>query len=95
MLAGHDGRTGGQVAEQIRAAIADNCFLTSHGLAVRLTVSCGMATYPENAHDLVHLLGNADHALFETKGRGKNAVVACAEMKTAPQQDGFLPVDPH
>ena len=95
VLAGHDGRTGGQIAEQIRAAIADNRFLVSQGLEVRLTVSCGMASYPEDANDLVNLLGNADHALFETKRRGKNAVVAYSEMKAAPQQDGFLPVDPH
>jgi len=94
VLAGHDRRTGGQVAEQIRAAIADNRFLVSQGLEVRLTVSCGMASSPEDANDLVNLLGNADHALFETKRRGKNAVVAYAEMKVVPQQDGFLPLDP-
>jgi diguanylate cyclase (GGDEF)-like protein len=94
VLPGHDACKGGQVAEKIRAAIADNRFLVSEGLEVRLTVSCGMASYPEDASDLVNLLGNADHALFETKRRGKNAVVAYAEMKTGLRMDSFLPADP-
>ncbi len=93
VLAGHDGATGVQMAEQIRAAIAANCFLTSQGLAVRLTVSCGVASYPDDARNLVDLLGNADHALFETKRRGKNAVVTFAEMKAIPRKGRFLPVE--
>lgn len=92
VLAGHDRYAGRQLAEEVRAAIADNRFLTAHGLSVHLTVSCGLASYPEDAATLVDLLGNADQALFETKRKGKNAVTTFAEMQATPQQDGFLPV---
>ncbi len=95
ILAGHDSDSGRLIAEQIRAAIAANCFLTSQSLAVPITVSCGVASYPDHALNLVDLLGNADHALFETKRRGRNAVITFAEMKTAPRKDHFLPIDQH
>jgi diguanylate cyclase (GGDEF)-like protein len=89
----HDGNTGWLLAEKIRAAIESNRFLTSQGLAIHITVSCGIATYPDDAHDMVDLLGNADHALFESKRRGKNTVVAFADLKAAPQKDHFLPIN--
>jgi PleD family two-component response regulator len=54
-----------------------------------------VASYPDDALSLVDLLGDADHALFETKRRGKNAVVTFAEMKAAPRKDGFLPLEQH
>jgi diguanylate cyclase (GGDEF)-like protein len=93
VLGGHDGQAGRQLAEEVRAAIADHRFLTAHGLTVHLTVSCGLASYPEDAATLVDLLGNADQALFATKREGKNAVTTFAEMQAAPQQDGFLPLN--
>jgi diguanylate cyclase (GGDEF)-like protein len=95
VLPRHDGATGGLLAEQIRAAIAANCFLTSQGLAVQITISCGVASYPDDAGNLVDLLGNADHALFETKRRGRNAVVTFTEMKTNQRPSRFLPIDQH
>jgi diguanylate cyclase (GGDEF)-like protein len=95
VLTRYDGVSGGRIAERIRAAIADNYFLTSQGLAVRITVSCGVASFPDDADNLVDLLGNADHALFETKRRGRNAVVTFAEMKATPRKGRFLPVDQH
>jgi diguanylate cyclase (GGDEF)-like protein len=95
VLARHNDVAGGLLAEQIRAAIAGNCFLTSQGLAVRITISCGVASYPDDARNMVDLLGKADHALFETKRRGKNAVVTFAEMKAAPRKGHFLPINQH
>lgn len=89
----HDCVKGMQIAESIRAAIADHIFLTSQGLALHLTVSCGVAAYPEHAHTLVDLLGNADYALFETKRRGKNAVSSFEVIKAAMHKGRFLPVD--
>jgi len=93
VMEGHDGNAGKVIAEQVRTTIAEHSFLTSQGLAVHITVSCGVASYPEDALSLVDLLGDADHALFETKRRGKNAVVTFAEMKTAPRPNGLLPIE--
>ena len=93
VLTRHDSAAGGLLAEQIRAAIAENCFLTSQGLAVRITISCGVASYPEDARNMVDLLGKADHALFETKRRGRNAIVTFAEMNAAPRKGHFLPIN--
>ena len=95
VLTGHDRQAGTERAEQIRIAIAGHRFLTGQQLELRITVSCGVAAYPEDAQTLVDLLGNADHALFETKRRGKNGVVTYAEMVNGLETDDFLPLDPH
>jgi diguanylate cyclase (GGDEF)-like protein len=92
-LTGHDRQAGAQRAEHIRAAIADNRFLTGQQLDLRITVSCGVASYPEDAKTMVDLLGNADHALFAAKRRGKNGVVTYAEMLNTPQAGDFLPLE--
>lgn len=82
VLAGHGREEGARVAEQIRLAIEQASFLSFCDLSVHITVSCGVATYPDDARTLTELLGNADHALFETKRRGKNKVVSFSEMAT-------------
>lgn len=92
-LIGFNRQAGAQQAEQIRAAIADNHFLTGQHLDLRITISCGVASYPEDAESMVDLLGNADHALFATKHRGKNGVVTYAEILNAPQGGDFLPLE--
>ena len=93
VLAGHDSQAGALRAEQIRAAIAESHFLSEQQLQLRITVSCGVASYPEDAETMVDLLGNADHALFETKRRGKNSVVTYAEMLNTSTMEDFLPLD--
>lgn len=93
VLVDHDRQAGAQRAEQLRAAIADNRFLAGQNLQLRLTVSCGVASYPEDASSMVDLLGYADHALFETKRRGKNGVTTFAGMYCSLDQEGFLPLN--
>lgn len=93
VLTDHGRQAGAQRAEQIRAAIADNRFLTEQNLELHLTVSCGVSAYPEDASTMVDLLGYADHALFETKRRGKNGVTTFAGMCCTLNQDGFLPLN--
>lgn len=45
------------------------------GRPISLTVSLGVATYPEDAENLEDLIRNADAALYEAKAQGKNRVV--------------------
>ena len=41
---------------------------------VRLHASFGVATYPDEAEDIKAILARADHAMFQVKTKGKNAV---------------------
>ena len=41
----------------------------------RLTISCGIATYPEDANSKSELISRSDIALYEAKGAGKNRTV--------------------
>jgi diguanylate cyclase len=70
-----------QVAETIRQAIEQARFLATQDLAIHITVSCGVATFPDNAHTLTELLGCADQALFQSKERGKNTVTVYSSTK--------------
>ncbi len=74
VLAGYDHNQGMQIAERIRVAVEKASFLTTMDLSIHITVSCGVATFPEDAQTLTDLLACADHALFAVKKQGKNAV---------------------
>lgn len=45
------------------------------------TISCGVATFPQDANDKDSLLRNADAALLEAKSRGKDKIVLYQQMK--------------
>ena len=61
-------------ADHWRAAIADLCI--RHGeLEVRVTLSAGIATFPEHGGDFDTLLKCADLALYAAKHQGRNQVL--------------------
>jgi diguanylate cyclase (GGDEF)-like protein/PAS domain S-box-containing protein len=60
--------------ESIRAKMKRTIYLTDSGLAVRLSASFGLANYPEDAQDVISLLGRADKALFRVKQTGKGSI---------------------
>ena len=69
------GATGaGIIAERIRASIEERAFLSEQGLAVRLTASFGVATFPDNGQTREELIQKADQAMYLIKDRGKNGV---------------------
>ena len=43
-----------------------------------LTISIGLASFPEDAEDKNTLIANADKALFEAKSGGRNKIVICS-----------------
>jgi diguanylate cyclase (GGDEF)-like protein len=64
-----------QLAERIRAAVADRPFECGRGIgAVNVTVSIGVASFPSDARGGEDLLDAADAAVYEAKARGRNRV---------------------
>jgi diguanylate cyclase (GGDEF)-like protein len=70
------------VAEKIRGSIASNPF-GSGDEAISVTVSIGVACFPQHGSTAQTLLRAADQALYEAKGRGRNVVVSSDELDQA------------
>jgi len=66
-----------QVAERIRMVVAAQSFHGGAGQPLgTVTVSIGVASFPENGGDAGELIRAADSALYRAKHTGKNRVVA-------------------
>lgn len=61
-------------AERIRKTMEQKKFLAEEGLALRLTVSIGIASYPDHAMNMRGLVECADAAMYRAKKDSKNAV---------------------
>jgi diguanylate cyclase (GGDEF)-like protein len=61
------------VAERLRRSVGERVVTTPHGVEVRVTVSCGVATLSDvHARSPEELLGYADAALYAAKARGRD-----------------------
>lgn len=60
-------------AERLRQRVASHSF-TLNGETVQVTLSGGIASYPENSQDPQLLLPMADKAMYLAKGAGKNRI---------------------
>ena len=71
-----------QRAESLRAACAEAQIRLSppglEGISLSLTLSCGVATFPDNAQNAHDLIACADQALYAAKRQGRNRVQAYA-----------------
>lgn len=66
-------------AERIRSTVESKQFLSRDGgPCVRLSVSIGVAAFPDHAQDARSLLDLADRAMYEGKAGGRNAVHVAA-----------------
>lgn len=69
-------------AERVRVAVAEELFpvtrMDSPGSqsAHRITISIGLAAYPDDATDPIHLVELADSALYRAKRSGRNRICA-------------------
>jgi diguanylate cyclase (GGDEF)-like protein len=73
------------VAERIRRRIDERLFRPPEGEdIIRVTVSIGLATYPDEARDKEQLLEHADAALYRAKRGGKNAVAVYTSATAVP-----------
>ena len=78
-----------QRAEHYRESLASSVLLIQ-GQRLRVTLSAGVACYPEHGQLPGELLAAADRAMYQAKGRGRNRV-ALAEMPTASTPAADLP----
>lgn len=63
-------------AELLRRMVGD-LSLRFHGQPLRqITISIGLAMYPDNSDSPEELLRSADHAMYAAKNKGRNRVVA-------------------
>lgn len=72
------------VAERIRYAIEHELFAGEEGLpSSTLTISIGIATYPDNGACGADLISTADVALYQAKTGGRNRIVSSLDLPTA------------
>ena len=64
-----------QLAERLRSGVGGKPFVIG-GRDISVTISLGLATYPEGARDRDELFTAADRALYGAKRGGRNMVVA-------------------
>lgn len=62
------------VAERMRLMVESGRFVTDLGLDIRLTISVGIAAFPEHAGNKQHLLNLADQAMYRGKESSRNVV---------------------
>lgn len=74
------------VAERIRRAVAEHQFMSESGERLLLTVSAGVACYPDDATLKEDLIKKADHALYFAKDRGRNTV--CTYIESLQEKKG-------
>lgn len=69
------------IANRLRDIVEKHTFLTEEGLSIRLTITIGVAAYPEQASSKEELLTAADKAMYKGKNTTRNIVIL-AEEKT-------------
>ncbi|GEM_PF-446998 len=61
------------VAERVRQAVSDHVF-KAYEQEIKVTISIGTATFPEDAHSAEDLINRADRMLLKAKRLGRNRV---------------------
>ena len=95
-----DGAQGLVAAERVRTAVERHHFpAVRRGASpggdertLRITISLGVATFPDDARDPIELVELADTALYRAKGTGRNRVCAYSLTATDARTTERLPV---
>jgi diguanylate cyclase (GGDEF)-like protein len=89
-------------AERVRASVESHPFSAvrrgaagGDGETIRITISVGVASYPDDARDPIELVELADTALYRAKNMGRNRVVAyCVSPPELKPGGGPAPGEP-
>jgi two-component system cell cycle response regulator len=87
VLSGCDLQTATMVAERVRASVEATIFQKDESLNIRITVSIGVALYPDHAKSREDVVSAADHAMYKAKNRTRNSVFI-APMPGDEDQEG-------
>jgi diguanylate cyclase (GGDEF)-like protein len=71
-------------AERVRRDIGARPFVLDDGVRLDLTVSLGVATYPDDGGDAATLLARADEALYRAKHGGRDRVCVAGAVLAPP-----------
>jgi diguanylate cyclase (GGDEF)-like protein len=86
-----------EAAERIRQAIERTPFtasLSNPHYKLRLTISIGVASYPEDATDINTLIEHADQAMYTAKRRGRNLVQTTRQGRSSHPTPPSVPLPP-
>lgn len=88
-------------AERVRAAIEEYEFAATRrgsaaetGAILRITISIGVASYPDDTRGPIELVELADTALYRAKNTGRNRIVAYCVPKPGEEQSDSTPLPP-
>jgi GGDEF domain-containing protein/HAMP domain-containing protein len=84
-----------RVAERVRSTIQEGTLIPGLGEDGRVTLSAGVASYPEDGADQDSLLRAADTALYAAKHAGRNRVAAAPAAPPPGRGSSVPPGPPH
>lgn len=76
------------VAEKIRSMVEAEAFGLPDGSKIPLTVSIGVALFPDDTNDYASLLELADRAMYEAKKNGRNSVCQASDLSREQGSNG-------
>lgn len=81
------------VAERIRTAVEGHRFLSREGLELRLTLCCGVCTWPQHAETPSDVIHRADLAMYHGKKSHRNAVYLYDALPAAEAPNRLMSID--